>query len=587
MRRARKATRRPVAGAAAVVLLATAACGYHPPDNSVVHLADPGNCTPVDIAAAPDVASLLADAASHFNGSSAARVKDHGCAFVRVQTVDAPVALDELTRNWPDTVRYGPPPAAWVPGSAMWGELLDARLAARHLPAMAPNGTPFARTPLVVAMPAPMAHALGYPRRAIGWKELEQLAHDHRGWGAYGHPEWGPFRLGKGNPNWSTTGLDATVAIDASTTAAPDAGLLEQSVAYYADSTAPYFDNWQRLATTSTTGALTYLSAVITDERAVVAYNRGHAQADTAVDKALTPPAVPLVAIYPGDATIESDHPIIVLDAAWSSPTARTGARLFTKFALQRATQAKVAAAGFRPAAGTPDPGLLVAADGVDASARSHPVAPASPAGIVGSLDRWQTIRRRARVLFLLDVSDSMGDPVPGRGPTKLAVARAALVNALGQLGSDDEIGLRIFSTKLAGSAGRDWRDVVPTGTYAARRSALLRAIDALTPQQGSPLYAATRAAFDTVAQHRDRRRIDAVVLLTDGFNEDDHDTDLSGLLAHLGASPDVRVFTIAYGSASDSVTLRKMAQATGARAFDARNPVNIADVLPRVLASF
>ncbi len=68
-----------------------------------------------------------------------------------------------------------------------------------------------AKTPLVIAMPEPMARALGWLKRSVGWSDLRGLADDPQGWGRYGHPEWGPFRLGKTNPTVSTAGLNATV----------------------------------------------------------------------------------------------------------------------------------------------------------------------------------------------------------------------------------------------------------------------------------------------------------------------------------------------------------------------------------------
>ena len=114
----------------------------------------------------------------------------------------------------------------------------------------------------------------------------------------------------------------------------------------------------------------------------------------------------------------------------------------------------------------------------------------------------------------------------------------------------------------------------MPTGTLATRRHTLDTTIAALAPQQGSPLYAATRAAYDEVSRHADPQRIDAVLVLTDGYNEDDHDTNLTALLAHLTTNPRVRVFTIAYSNDSDQSTLKKMAQATNAGSYDApRHP--------------
>ena len=65
-------------------------------------------------------------------------------------------------------------------------------------------------TPLVIAMPKPMADALGYPATPIGFADIVALANDPEGWATYGHPEWGPFQLGKTNPNFSTSGLNFT-----------------------------------------------------------------------------------------------------------------------------------------------------------------------------------------------------------------------------------------------------------------------------------------------------------------------------------------------------------------------------------------
>src|SRR4051812_18282481 len=288
----------PLTIVALALTLALTACGYDD-DHARVHLADPGNCIAVDVAAARETASLLDGAAARFNGSAAARLPRGECVVVRVQPVDAPVALRELTGNWPDTDRYGPPPTVWVPGSAIWGGLLNVGLTRAHRRPMAPKGTPFARSPLVVAMPRPMASALAWPQRPMAWTDLEQLAQQPRGWGAYGHPEWGRFRLGKGNPYWSTTGLDQTVALQAAPGAASRAALLEQATVYYSDSTRPYFDNWEHLAKKSTSSALRYLSAAITDERSVVAYNTGHSVDDASLTGEATRPALPLVAIYP------------------------------------------------------------------------------------------------------------------------------------------------------------------------------------------------------------------------------------------------------------------------------------------------
>ncbi len=127
----------------------------------------------------------------------------------------------------------------------------------------------------------------------------------------------------------------------------------------------------------------------------------------------------------------------------------------------------------------------------------------------------------------------------------------------------------------------------MPIGPLATRHAALDSAIAALTPQQGSALYTATRDAFDAVAAHADPQQIDGIVLLTDGYNEDDSNTDLHGLLVHLTTNRDVHIFTVTYSNDADLATLVKIAQATNAANSDARDTRDLADLLPRAFASF
>src|SRR5207245_11203121 len=57
-----------------------------------------------------------------------------------------------------------------------------------------------------------MAIKLGWPEKDVGWADLLTLASNQTGWGTYGRPDWGAFRLGKTNPNISTSGLHALIA---------------------------------------------------------------------------------------------------------------------------------------------------------------------------------------------------------------------------------------------------------------------------------------------------------------------------------------------------------------------------------------
>src|SRR3954454_14213436 len=100
-------------------------------------------------------------------------------------------------------------PVAWSPASSLWGRLLNFEA---DQPYTADDAPSIVRTPLVIAMWEPMARALGYPRKKLGFTDILRLATSKQGWAAFGHPEFGAFKLVHTNPDFSTAGLSATVA---------------------------------------------------------------------------------------------------------------------------------------------------------------------------------------------------------------------------------------------------------------------------------------------------------------------------------------------------------------------------------------
>jgi Ca-activated chloride channel family protein len=201
----------------------------------------------------------------------------------------------------------------------------------------------------------------------------------------------------------------------------------------------------------------------------------------------------------------------------------------------------------------------------------------------------WTTLRKRARVLMVIDVSGSMSGTVPGGGGTKLDLAKKAALGAVGKLAADDELGLWTFSTPPADGA-TPWQELVPTGPVRSVLPTFRSKVEALVPEGGTALYATTRAAVQQVEKSFDRTRINAVVLLTDGKNEYPPDNNLDGLLTDLGGEQtdtSVRVFPIAYGDAADLGVLREIAKASRAAAYDATDPATIERVLVAVLSNF
>ena len=100
-------------------------------------------------------------------------------------------------------------PVLWSPASSLWGRLLNFEA---DKPWVADDNPSIVRTPLVIAMWEPLARALGWPRKQVGFDNILKLALDKRGWAAYGKPQFGQFKLGHTNPDFSTSGLSAVAA---------------------------------------------------------------------------------------------------------------------------------------------------------------------------------------------------------------------------------------------------------------------------------------------------------------------------------------------------------------------------------------
>ncbi|HEX9296865.1 MAG TPA: substrate-binding domain-containing protein [Polyangiaceae bacterium] len=81
-----------------------------------------------------------------------------------------------------------------------------------HTAPLSPAGEPVVLSPLVIATWRPMAEALGWPHKALGWKDLIKVSAHPKGWGAHGHAEWGPFKLGHTHPEFSNSGLLSVLA---------------------------------------------------------------------------------------------------------------------------------------------------------------------------------------------------------------------------------------------------------------------------------------------------------------------------------------------------------------------------------------
>jgi Ca-activated chloride channel homolog len=603
---AQRRRRRPTALLAAACILLVLALGIggfvffvNQPAQS---LACRGGSLPLQVVISPDQAGVVTQAAAEYERRRPA--VDDRCVDVQVRGTDSAEAAAALSGGW-DEATQGPAPDVWVPASSAWALQVALRQQATKQDVLIPLEYPkLATTPMVMAMPKPMAETLGWPRSTLGWKDLLGAVVNQEGWKAFGHPEWGAFKLGKTDPNLSTPGLEALIAaVFAATGQTSELSVetlvkeedklrqlilgLERAPGQDADTPATFLANLQQADQAGQ--ALNFVSAVPLDEKSVWDYNRGNASGlEDGAERAK--PDVPLVAIYPKEGTLEADHPWVVLRAPWVNDAKRRAAAEFLDYLRSEPIQERFQAAGFRTSEGRPGP-QLSQANGLLPDQPSRVLAPPAPKVVAAALESWNAARKRSNVLAVYDVSGSMKEEVPGTGGrTKMDIVKEAASQALALFAPETNLGTWVFSTNLVGN--RDWAESVPIGPTNARlpdgkirRQVLAEALARLQATNGDTgLYDTTLAAFRAVQRSYAPQRINIVVLLTDGINDDPSGgIDRAELLRRLKAEQDkerpVRIITIAYGANADAASLKMIADATGGLAFVSRDPRDILHV--------
>ena len=205
-------------------------------------------------------------------------------------------------------------------------------------------------------------------------------------------------------------------------------------------------------------------------------------------------------------------------------------------------------------------------------------------------LNQWATINLSGRLQILLDVSGSMGQPVPGTRLDRMAVTLRATEAGFGLVKPTTKVGISLFSTNLDGD--RDHRELLPARTVAEHLSggslAELRAVRAIDGG-ATGLYDSVLATYRAARQNWEPGRLNVVVVMTDGRNEDAHGITLDALLDELRALQDPRrplpFVGLGIGPDADLDELTTIAATTGGRAFTAPDPAAIDGIFHSALS--
>jgi Ca-activated chloride channel homolog len=371
-----------------------------------------GKCQQVVIASSQEKFGMLDELSRKYNndGHTVRSGLNPVCVKVVVNQVNSGDAEAALENNWTDADSERPD--VWAPASSAWVQLLQARAPGQA--GLIPDGYFFKRpfsSPLVIAMPEQMAVAMGYPA-PTGWTDILKLATSPAGWSSKGHPEWGPFRLGRTNPHSSTSGLHALIAmysaigadinveaVDKPEARAVAAGI-ERRVAHFRQTASAFLEALHEVDNQSSNDpthlkVLQYMSALPVEEKQLVDYNDG-----IIGDHKVGEPNVRLLPIYPEDSPT-ADHPYVILNWPGTSAIRVEAAADFYNFLTAGAQQDIADQKGFRLANGQ-------AGSKLRQHTEVNPLAP-SPlslrdgAVLAAELRAWDGLRKPLRVMILIN----------------------------------------------------------------------------------------------------------------------------------------------------------------------------------------
>ena len=482
------------------------------------------------VAAAPEIADAV--------GTVAAKVED---CQVTVTAVDPA----NFAASW--AAAGAVHPDVWIPDSSVW--VSWAAAAGVPVPADSPS---IAASPVVYALAAPTAAALS----TAGPVTINSLLGTRL--------SATPIRMGLPAPRQSADAVGGILALQSAVAGQSDARAaltwgLRSSPAGLPTSGS---DLLARIGSDRGT-------AVPVSEQAVWAHNT-QAGAGAAV------------AVYPANGAA-LDYPFVALGGASSA-----AADELQRSLLAADGTAAVQAAGFRDPSGAAGPELAGSAGITPQTAGGTALSDA--AAVESAVQDVEVSNEPSRLLAILDISGSMQSQVPGSGgQTRIDLAKAAAKRGLSLYPPDSEIGMWVFSTNLTPST--DYRELVPVGPLApgpdgvTGQQKLAQALDGTQaiPDGGTGLYDTTLAAVRALRASWDPSRVNTVLILSDGMNDDANTISLPDLLTTLKNEADpkkpVTVISIGFGPDSDVDALTQISKATGGSTYVSLDPNDIGEI--------
>jgi hypothetical protein len=521
--------------------------------------------TTLTVAAAPEIAPAVSALATDWNAKTTSA--DESCVHIDVAAVaPSSEAAAIAGASKASVAALGQANGAtavadvWIPDSSTWlARLKEAS------PELAMNGNSVATSPIVVALPQPVAAALGSAKPT--WNTLLAALSS------------GQLRPGLVDPNVDASGLAALLAVGSAAQAGGSGsagqtqtiGAMRSLAGGESELRDDLMGRFPRAV--DATSIARSLSLAPVPEQSVLSYNAAK-------------PPVPLVGIYVNPAPPALDYPYTQLPGI--SATKANAAAEFEALMAGASWRNMLAKADLRAADGTYGTGMPKLA-GMPAGPLT-PTPPPSATAVAEVLSTWSAVTVPGRMLAVIDVSGSMATKVPTAGnATREQVTVAAAKAGLGLFSDDWTVGLWTFATFLDGN--NDYRKLVPIEPLSTGRSDMLGALAQIqpVPNGNTGLYDTVLAAYKAVQHDWDPSRVNSVVIMTDGQNDDPAGISLDQLLTQLKSienpAKPVEVIAIGIGNDVSQAELNKITSTTGGGTFVTADPSKIGEIFLKAIA--
>jgi Ca-activated chloride channel family protein len=500
--------------------LASAACLSSSPAKA------PRNAEIVQVVASTNLQSWLDEVADQFNREKIKSTQGKPY-YIELVYKEAGLAISEnMTEEFTADL--------WIPDSLVWAELMAERGEASYLA----DCQSVVESPLIIAMWQPLAEALGWPGRELGWLDIGSLAADPSAWAYYSGGQYGPtLRVGHTHPGLSGSGAATLLAVvhaaqartDAVTAVEIQGPIVQASVSAFEASVSTFSKSTSDLWQLMTSRGSTFLGAAVLYENLV--FEQSDQQ-----------PAI--VPIYPYEGTFVAEFPACIQTGA--AEEKQYGALLFRQRMLSADGQESAQSHGLRVVS---DVSTVSPFEGSSFTLEQPKIVYENPSveAVYAVQELWQSARKPVNLVLVIDTSGSMsGD--------KIASVRTAAIDFIEAMGDGDFVSILVFS------GGTRVTSLVYGSQVGESRQQIVQAIGGLQAAGATPLYDSIGEAARIIAETNSSSTSNAMVVLTDGMDTSSENFSFGQQLIDQATANDTTIYTIAFGDDADEQILQDLA---------------------------